>query len=193
MQHLKKHYSYLLTILFLVPLALGCGGESDEATGKSKYSIKKSDNDTSDTVAQVSTGEDNTQQQSTAIDNGTSDTSNTGSSSTDPNDVEKTITTLRDAPAEGTTQQEQTRNYLKTLLRSCLVKQTLVMAESWMTLVSFPQSLTSFYLRLIDYIFSRVSMPNRSRPSFNVAAVRLANAIRELLIGLSAFKIGQAS
>ena len=113
MQHLKKHYSYLLTILFLVPLALGCGGESDEATGKSKYSIKKSDNDTSDTVAQISTGEDNTQQQSTAIDNGTSDTSNTGSSSTDPNDVEKTITTLRDAPAEGTTQQEQTRNYLK--------------------------------------------------------------------------------
>lgn len=113
MQHLNKHPITLLTVLLLVPMALGCGGESDEATGKSKYSIKASENDTSDTVAQVSTNEDTTQQQSTAITDENSDTSNTGSSSTDPNDVEKTITTLRDTPAEGTTQQEQTRNYLK--------------------------------------------------------------------------------
>ena len=36
-------------------------------------------------------------------------------------------------------------------------------------------------------------MPNRPRPSFNVFAVKLASAIRELLIRLSAFNMGQAS
>lgn len=103
----------ILAALLLIPMTIGCGGDTDETSAKSKYSIKKSNDDIGTTVAQGNNSDNNTQQESEVTNNGSSETTNSDTSNADPDDVEKTITTMRDALPEGDTQQEQIRNHLK--------------------------------------------------------------------------------